>query len=381
MRAIKAGCFVVGISMVVLAGCAGGKSVAIVNGQRISDAQVLQRVAPQAKAQALMQIVMPMLYESEARKVGVQVSDAEVNALLQQQVEASGDGAEFERQVKEQGLTMEDVRRFFRASLLAEKIRTRNVKVTDEQLRKYFEDHRKQWDKPGEVKLHQAVVDSREAAQAIHSQLASIKDPAALVKQFDQLAQEKSTGFYKSQAGDRGWIKPIQLPQSVEPKVFALSAGQLSEPLEVDYGLTGTQKNWAIYYVEDKKPEVLASFETVRSEVERDVKGQDPAAEPPLALNQRLLASARIDIIATDFDMVKQQLATMRGASAGLGGGPGGPATPRPPAATPPAPGKAPSASPPSPTKAPAAKAPATKAPGPSPAPSAPEPQSPPAGR
>ena len=153
-----------------LAGCGGGSdevptdAVAVVDGQEIAktDFESLleqartsyknqKRDFPKAgsqeyqtlKNQIVQFLVQREQFEQEADALDVEITDKQVDARLAQIQKQyfGGDKAKYEKQLKEQGLSDEQVRKDVRAQIVSEKIFanvTQDVKVTDKEVDDYY---------------------------------------------------------------------------------------------------------------------------------------------------------------------------------------------------------------------------------------------------
>lgn len=74
-------------------------------------------------------------------------------------------------------------------------------------------------------------------------------------KDFAELAAASSDDSgSKGQGGDLGWIKRGQMPEKLEAPMFALKAGEISEPIETEFG-------WHIVRVDEIKAQQVRAFE------------------------------------------------------------------------------------------------------------------------
>jgi parvulin-like peptidyl-prolyl isomerase len=211
---------------------------AIVNGQEISMAAFLREVekrraglvqsgvdlnAPQGaaqleqeKQQALDNLIDDMLVMQDAARQGVAVSDAELDAEMQNIISSLGGQAKFEEQLKLAGQTQEEARSLQRMQMLYLKMRDRVVAnlQTAEQ-----------------VHARHILVDSPATAQALLAQIQAGAD-------FGQVAQQSSQDtLTRANGGDLGWFARGTLPaKEVEDAAFALQPGQVSGVVQSAFG-------------------------------------------------------------------------------------------------------------------------------------------------
>jgi len=243
-----------------LAGCGGDKdvpadAVAVVDGEEIAkqdfDAVISQaktsyknqkREFPAAGSQEYQtlrnQIVQFLVqreqFEQEASDLGVEVTDKQVDARLEQIQKQyfGGDKTKYEKQLKDQGLTDAQVRRDIRAQILSEKIYenvTRGVKVTDQQIEDYYTKNKAQYSQPETRDVMHILVKTKAKADALYQQLKAGGDFAALAK-----ANSEDTG-----SKDNGGKLTISRGQTVAPfdkKAFELKVNEISTPVKTEFG-------------------------------------------------------------------------------------------------------------------------------------------------
>lgn len=278
----------------VFAGC-GPKveAVAEVNGEPIPRAEwekLVERSRAQVAAQglkmdaeqekalkenALEELIRRKLLEQEAKAKGVTVSDAEVGTLLEK-YKAQFPAGELEKALKEQNLTLDDLKADIRYYALADKLYqevTKDVNVDEADLEKFYAQHR---DSLRQVKVRHILFDTkngearaRAAAQEVLRRLKKGEDFAALAREYsaDEATRENGGLFpdYFTPQDD------VFGPEFVEA-AFALSEGEVTEqPVRTSYG-------YHLIKVEDKKDsldEVKADLEEFLLASRRDAAFSD----------------------------------------------------------------------------------------------------------
>ena len=110
-------------------------------------------------------------FEQKAEDLDVKVTDKQVDARLEQIQKQyfGGDKKKFEKQLKEQGITEAQVRNDIRAQIVSEKIFaqvTGNVKVTDDDIEKYYEKNKAQYSQPESRDVRHILVKTKKQADA-----------------------------------------------------------------------------------------------------------------------------------------------------------------------------------------------------------------------
>ena len=176
-----------------LAGCGGGDedvpadAVAVVDGEEIarSDYEALiaqakksytnqKREFPAAgsqefqtlRNQAVQFLIQREQFEQEAESLDVEITDKQIDARLEQIQKQyfGGDKKKYEKQLKEQGITEEQVRKDIRSQIISEKIFaqvTGEVKVTDAQIKAYYDKNKAQYSQPESREVRHILVKTK----------------------------------------------------------------------------------------------------------------------------------------------------------------------------------------------------------------------------
>ena len=143
--------------------------------------------------------------------------------------------------LKAVGLPLEELRRALAWKLSWNKYLERHL--TDENLQKYFDRHRREFDG---TQLRVSHLLLKLPADADEAAVAAAKEKAATFKQeiaagklsFAEVAQAHSQSPTGKAGGDIGWIERHQpMPEVFSSAAFALEQGQVSEPVVSSFGV------------------------------------------------------------------------------------------------------------------------------------------------
>lgn len=244
----------------VLAGSACGElldpAAAVVNDQKITVDEIaeslerfeaspeFERLAQQGDAQELKRQVEQQLLSQEIRRAvlqpkaesfGIEVTDEDVDARLEQIKQDFPSEGAFEETLKEQGLTLDQLRELVRDNLLEEQLRakvTEDVGPTPEELEAHFEENRESY---VEVETQHILVDQKAVAQRIARQLQRAPEDE-VDELFADLAREFSTDPSGESGGDLGTGNPGQFVPPFRDAVNEMEVGEISDPVKTRFG-------------------------------------------------------------------------------------------------------------------------------------------------
>ncbi|MFZ3130869.1 MAG: peptidylprolyl isomerase, partial [Desulfosporosinus sp.] len=115
------------------------------------------------------------------------------------------------------------------------------------------------------VKARHILVKTEDEAQAIITQLTAVKDQAAILPLFIQLAKDKSTeDGAKESGGDLGTFPKGRMLPEFETAAFAQQVGTFSAtPVKTEFG-------YHVIWVEAHMPAVAPDFEKLKTRVKED---------------------------------------------------------------------------------------------------------------
>jgi len=165
--------------------------------------------------------------------------------------------------------------------------------VTDEDVKKFYDENISEFERPAEVKASHILLlvkpdDSEDVANA---QLEKAKEAAARAKKggdFTALAKELSEEPGAAQSGgDLGYFSQDRMVPEFSDAAFGLEVGAISEPVRTQFG-------WHVIKVEDKKEAGTSSLEEVKEQLSAFLKA-DKQRKAVEELMQKLRGEATIE--------------------------------------------------------------------------------------
>lgn len=224
-----------------------------------------------ARLNILDQMIDYEILQQRAAKLNLAASDEDVNAKLTE-VKARYTQEEFDKHLKEMGITLDDYKRELRRNLTSAKLLNKEIEskinITDSEINSYYAAHRSDFNliEP-RYNIAQIVVtpnpsaqaananlqnnkatsdaDARKKIQALYSKLESGDDFATLAENFSEDPNTASNG------GDMGFVFESGLRENSEvyDAVSKLKPGQFTPVLPITQGTAGSRRTvgYAIY--------------------------------------------------------------------------------------------------------------------------------------
>ena len=283
----KAGRVAAGLATILcaasLAACSGTSgNVATVNGQPISKADFDQKLeSSPAALSTLQQMVREELINQYAKQNNINVSDADIQKR-EDELKANFPSGSWDEMLKARGLTEQDVKNALREQIIIDQAVGKDVKVSDAQIKQYFDKNHAAFDKPEQVRARHILVADLATANKVEADLKSGKDFAAEAKQYSMDPGSKDKG------GELGLFRRGQMVPAFDQAAFSLPVGQISKPVKSPFG-------YHIIQVEEKQPGQKATLANTHDRIADTLRQQQeaPLIQPFL---QSLQAKANIQV-------------------------------------------------------------------------------------
>ncbi len=268
--------------------------VAKVNGELIKSsevdklfAQAQQQGFPLTKDQVVEQMITKKVLLQEAQRQKITIDDAAIDkyikdleSLITQPIDPLLEKMnitkqEFRQQIQEQLAV---------TKLLADKQQMQSP-ATDQQIQEFYEANEEYFVTPEQVNASHILVKTEEEAKDI---LVELQDD----KNFAQLAKEKSIDpSAKTNGGNLGFFGKGQMVAEFEKAAFALDIGEMSEPVESQFG-------FHIILVHEKKKAGKLSLEEAKADI-RKALNDEQVKKAVDAYVKELVSKAKIERFAS----------------------------------------------------------------------------------
>jgi parvulin-like peptidyl-prolyl isomerase len=246
----------------------------------------------QIKELVLQEMIDGKLLDQEARRRGIQVSDEELNARVQELVapldlDHLRQGAGGRQSVQQ---WMRDYqRRLVHQKLIRQEVIDK-VRVTQKEMRDLYTRNPRRFARPEQIKVRHICVGSRDLYDRVMKAIERGEDFVGLVKRYSITPD-------RANDGELGYIQRGMLPPELENAIFELKrVGALSSPRKP----VQTQMGFHIFRVEGYRPEGLRTFE----EAEPDIRALLVSEREPEAYRRWLEALRRHATITLDHKLL-----------------------------------------------------------------------------
>ena len=232
------------------------------------------------QARLLSQMIQAELMSQAAEDIGIEVTEADIDAEREAIIEQVGGQEAFDQIVEDNALTETDVRAQIRDVIVERRVEEslgEEMEVSNGDVRAYFEENKDtRYDR---VRASHILVPTQAEADALLARLKAGEDFAALAQ---QLSQDPGSG---QQGGDLGEFTRGRLVPEFEEAAFAANVGDLVGPIETEFG-------WHVIKVTAR---TNPTFEEVREEIRTELTEQR-RAEARTAFRQEHFAGADVRV-------------------------------------------------------------------------------------
>lgn len=242
------------VSLVVVAGCSNGGSVATVGGEKISQEELNEILVRNYGEKTLEGMIDDKIIELEAKKEKITVSKEDIDEEFSNFVENAGGEDAFKAALEQSGMTekqfKEDITQYLSIRKLIEPL----VEVTDEEIESYFEENKESFGTQDEVEASHILVEDENLAKEIAEKLKDGGDFAELATEHSEDPGSAVNG------GELGFFPRGEMMPEFEEAAFSMEVGAISDLVKTDFG-------YHIIHVTDKKEAKEATLEDNKEDI------------------------------------------------------------------------------------------------------------------
>ncbi|MBU4386199.1 MAG: peptidylprolyl isomerase [Actinobacteria bacterium] len=245
-----------------------------------------RRLTAETERQVATELIRDELMKEQAEKLGVEVTDADVDRRTE--AERAGNGSdEFDEEIKAQGLSLEDYKKRLKAKLLVDALGERekvcgDVTVTADEAESFYLTNKDLFSHTTMIHAAHILLDSEGQAKIVAERIKGGEE-------FGNLAMSLSDDDATSRnGGNLGWIEKGTMDPAFEKVAFSLESGQVSGVVEASDG-------YHIIKVLERREAYTPPYAEVRGEVTSTLESRKKEEKFTDWL-RTVYANARIDI-------------------------------------------------------------------------------------
>jgi foldase protein PrsA len=230
------------------------KAIAKIDGDSISKDELYDVMVKQYGAATVEQLIADKIVASEAKKQKVTISDEDLNKEVDKLKESYGGEEVFNQVLASNNTTVDVLKEDLKNYLTMRKLIEPQIKITDEELKTYFDENKDSLGEAEQVKASHILVEDEATAKEIKQKLADGADFAEVAKEYSTDEGSKENG------GELGYFPRGTMVTEFEEMAFSLPVNEISEPVKSDYG-------YHIIKVEEKKEAKEANFDDSKAAI------------------------------------------------------------------------------------------------------------------
>jgi len=234
----------------------------------------------------ILTAVDELLLIQRGRELGYVMGDEQFNSILsgikkQNNLE---DEQKFQAALKQEGLTLVDLRRNLERSMLVTQVQRAEVNdkisVNEEEARAYYASHPRDFTTPAEFTLREILIEVPASDRGVNvaqddeakAKTEELRKRLTNGEPFARLAADVSASSSKANGGLIGPIKHDELDPRLQKILDAMQVGDVTEPLR-------TQRGYQLLKVETRTETRVKTFEQARADISNKVADQKRQVE------------------------------------------------------------------------------------------------------
>ncbi len=243
--------------------------------EMINNSAELKKAVDEVTPQLLVEAIDELLLIQMGKEKGYQLSDEQFKGWLDnlRKEQNLTDDAKFTAALKQEGMTIEDLRKNVEKQFLVGQVQRDEVgsklSITEEEARQYYLSHKQEFVEPATVTLREILIEVPAASQGgqaaisvakldeAEAQAAALRARLVAGEDFAKVAAEASASPSKANGGLIGPMNLAEVSASLQELIGKMKPGDITQPIR-------TNKGVQILKLETIKPAAVPPFESVR---------------------------------------------------------------------------------------------------------------------
>jgi peptidyl-prolyl cis-trans isomerase SurA len=246
----------------------------------------LQKAVAEITPDLILEAVDELLLIQRGRELNYALGDAQFKDILESIKKSNNltDEAQFQAALKQEGMTLADLRRNIERNMLISQVQstevTQKLSVSDEEARAYFDSHRAEFTTPSELMLREILIEVPSTDRGVNvaeddqarARASEIRQRLLKGEPFERLASEVSASPSKANGGLIGPIHMDELAPQLQELLGKLKVGDVADVIR-------TTRGYQILKLESRTEGRSRTFEEARNDIGRRViEGKSRAA-------------------------------------------------------------------------------------------------------
>ncbi|MBL0389261.1 peptidylprolyl isomerase [Tumebacillus sp. ITR2] len=265
------------------------QAVAVIGSDKITAKDFHAKLEQSQGKDILKKMIDDKVVLDQAKQLKLEVTDKEVDDELANFLKErfGGDQAKFDQALKDYNMTKEDIRADIKSSLTAKKIATKDVTISDQEVKDYYDKNKESLGTAEQVHARHILVKDEAKAKELYDKLKA--NPA----DFEKLAKENSEDpGSKDKGGDLGTFGKGAMVPEFETAAFAAKTNDIVGPVKSEFGYHIIQ---VVEHIDAKIPTLEESKDKITSTL------KDQKATPYTDLMKELYTKEKITINRAEY--------------------------------------------------------------------------------
>jgi peptidyl-prolyl cis-trans isomerase SurA len=233
-----------------------------------------QRAVAQITPDLILGAVDELLLIQRGREFGYSLGDAQFAQLVESIRKSNNleDESRFQAALKQEGLTMADLRRNMERNMLISQVQRTEImdkiSINEEEAREYYTQHRTEFTSPTEITLREILIEVPATDRGVNvaqddaarASAEDVRKRALAGEPFPRLAGEFSAASSKANGGLIGPIHSDELAPQLRDLLASMNVGDVTSVLR-------TQRGYQILKLESRTDSKVKTFEEARGDI------------------------------------------------------------------------------------------------------------------